>query len=73
MNNSEIILYTTHAGDVKVEVILKDESVWLTQKAMGELFGVVKSTISEHLSNIYESGELEKRATVRKFRTVQNE
>ncbi|HRX67108.1 MAG TPA: hypothetical protein P5200_01965 [Tenuifilaceae bacterium] len=73
MNKSEIILYTTHAGDVKVEVILKDESVWLTQKAMGELFGVVKSTISEHLSNIYESGELEKRATVRKFRTVQNE
>ena len=73
MNNSEIILYTTQDGDVKVEVILQDESVWLTQKAMGELFGVVKSTISEHLSNIYESGELEKSATVRKFRTVQNE
>ena len=73
MNNSEIILYTTQSGDVKVEVILQDESVWLTQKAMGELFGVVKSTISEHLSNIYESGELEKTATVRKFRTVQNE
>ncbi len=73
MNNSEIILYTTQDGDVKVEVILQDESVWLTQKAMGELFGVVKSTISEHLSNIYESGELKKSATVRKFRTVQNE
>lgn len=73
MNNSEIILYTNQDGDVKVEVILQDESVWLAQKAMGELFGVVKSTISEHLSNIYESGELEKSATVRKFRTVQNE
>lgn len=73
MNNSEIILYTTTKGDVKVEVTLQDETVWLTQKAMGELFGVVKSTISEHLSNIYQSGELERRATVRNFRTVQNE
>jgi hypothetical protein len=58
---------------VKVEVILQDETVLLTQKAMGELFGVVKSTISEHLANIYKSGELEKEATVRKIRTVQNE
>ncbi|MFH1001562.1 MAG: cell filamentation protein Fic, partial [Bacteroidota bacterium] len=58
-NSSEIILYTTPAGTVKVEVILQDETVWLTQKAMGELFGVVKSTISEHLSNIYESDELQ--------------
>jgi len=73
MNNSEIILYTTPEGNIKVEVILQDETVWLTQKAMGELFGVVKSTISEHLANIYKSGELEKEATVRKIRTVQNE
>ncbi|MFA5302894.1 MAG: virulence RhuM family protein [Bacteroidales bacterium] len=73
MNNSEIILYTTPQGDVKLEVIVQDETVWLTQKAMGELFGVAKSTISEHLTNIYQSGELEKEATVRKIRTVQNE
>lgn len=73
MNNSEIILYTTPQGQIKVEVILQDETVWLNQKAMGEIFGVVKSTISEHLSNIYKSGELEKEATVRKIRTVQNE
>ena len=73
MTNSEIILYTTPQGKVKVEVILQGETVWLTQKAMGELFGVVKSTISEHLSNIYKSGELEKKSTVRKIRTVQNE
>ncbi len=73
MNTSEIILYTTPDGHVKLEVILQDETVWLTQKAMGELFGVVKSTISEHLSNIYENGELQKEATVRKIRTVQNE
>ena len=73
MNNSEIILYSTPEGKIKVEVILRDETVWLTQRSMGELFGVVKSTISEHLSNIYQSGELEKEATVRKIRTVQKE
>ncbi len=73
MSNAEIILYTTPQGDVKLEVIVQDETVWLTQKAMGELFGVAKSTISEHLTNIYRSGELEKKGTVRKIRTVQDE
>jgi hypothetical protein len=73
MNSSEIILYTTPQGHIKVEVILQDETVWLTQKAMAELFGVAKSTISEHLSNVYESGELQMEATVRNFRTVQKE
>jgi len=73
MSNAEIILYITPQGDVKLEVIVQDETVWLTQKAMGELFGVAKSTISEHLTNIYRSGELEKKGTVRKIRTVQDE
>lgn len=73
MTNSEIIFYTTPQGEIKIEVFLQDETVWLTQRSMGELFGVVKSTISEHLSNIYKSRELEKEATVRKIRTVQNE
>ena len=50
MNNSEIRLYTTPQGEIKIEVFLQDETVWLTQRAIGELFGVVKSTISEHLS-----------------------
>jgi hypothetical protein len=70
---SDIIFYTTPEGNISVRVIFNDETFWLSQKSMGELFGVVKSTISEHLSNIYESGELEKQATVRIFRTVQNE
>lgn len=70
---SDFLFYTTDEGDVNVQVFLQDETVWLTQKAMADLFGVVKSTISEHLSNIYESGELEREATVRKFRTVQKE
>jgi len=42
MNNSEIILYTTPQGEIKIEVFLQDETVWLTQRAIGELFGVVK-------------------------------
>lgn len=71
--HSDFLFYTTNEGDVSIQVILLDETVWLTQKSMGELFGVVKSTISEHLSNIYESGELDKKATVRIFRSVQNE
>ena len=70
---SGFLLYNTPNGEVRIEVALEDETVWLTQKAMAELFGVVKSTISEHLSNIYETGELDKAATVRNFRTVQKE
>ncbi len=70
MTNSEIILYTTPRGDVKLEVIVQDETVWLTQKAMGNLFGVAKSTISEHLSNIFLSQELIESSVVRKIRTT---
>jgi hypothetical protein len=70
---SNFLFYTTDEGEVNVEVFLRDETVWLPQKAMADLFGVVKSTISEHLSSIYESEELNREATVRKFRTVQTE
>ncbi|MEA4867891.1 hypothetical protein SDC9_58562 [bioreactor metagenome] len=70
---SEFILYTAPSGEVKVEIYVQNETVWLTQQKIADLFGVSKSTISEHLSNVYESGELEKEATVRKFRTVQTE
>jgi hypothetical protein len=70
---SNFVLYTAHNGDVKVDVFLQDETIWLTQKAMESLFNVTKSTLSEHLANIYASGELSKEATVRKFRTVQIE
>lgn len=73
MTNSEIIFYSTPQGEIKIEVVLQDETVWLTQRAMGELFGVSKKTISEHLGNIYKSNELQREATVRKIRTVQNE
>ena len=67
------ILYTSTDGKVDVDVVLKDETVWLTQKAMGQLFGVESPTITYHLKEIYMSGELDEKATTRKIRVVQNE
>ncbi len=59
-NQSDFILYTSNDGKVKVDVVLKDETVWLTQKAMAELFGVNVPAISKHLETSIETGELEK-------------
>ena len=70
---SDFILYTSNDGEVNVEVFLKDETIWLTQKAIGKLFGKSKATISEHLKKIYAEGELQMDSTVRNFRTVQTE
>ncbi|KXT71784.1 putative DNA-binding protein in cluster with Type I restriction-modification system [Streptococcus gordonii] len=70
---SNFVLYTTPNGDVHLDILLQDENLWLTQKGISELFGVTKSTVSEHLANIYSDGELDRLATVRKFRTVQQE
>ncbi|WP_100550899.1 virulence RhuM family protein [Caedibacter taeniospiralis] len=72
-NQSQFIIYQTEAGKTKIEVQLQDETVWLTQKSMAELFQVAKSTISEHIKHIYQEGELDQISTVRKFRTVQFE
>ncbi len=68
MNNSEIILYTSSTGDVKVEVVLQDETVWLTQKGMGELFGIETNTINYHLKEIFKTGELDEISVIRKIR-----
>jgi len=70
---SNFLLYTGNDGKVNVEVFLKDETVWLTQKAMAELFGVKIPAISKHLSNIFENGELQKEATLSILETVQME
>lgn len=70
---SEILFYNTPSGDVKVEVIYNDETFWLTQKRMAELFGVDVRTVNEHLQNIFNTNELLKEATIRKFRIVQKE
>jgi hypothetical protein len=72
-NQSHFLLYTGNDGDVNVEVALKDETVWLTQKAMAGLFGVNVPAISKHLANIYETGELQKEATISILETVQKE
>ncbi len=72
-NQSEIVLYTTTDGKIKIDTTFKDETIWLTQKKMAELFDVNVPAISKHLSNIYEEGELQKEATVSKMEIVQQE
>lgn len=70
---SNLILYTSDNGDVSIQVRYEDGTFWLTQKRMAELFNVSVSTINEHLKSIFNTGELSKEATIRKFRIVQNE
>jgi hypothetical protein len=69
-NQSEFLLYVSQSGDIKVDVLLHDETVWLTQKGMQELFEKAKSTISEHIKNVFEEGELNEEVVVRDFRTT---
>ncbi len=71
--SSEILLYQNQDGSIKIDVRLENETVWLTQVQLCELFQKSKSTISEHIKNVFEEGELDAAATVRKFRTVQTE
>jgi len=71
--SSQIIIYQTEDGQTKIDVRLEDETVWLTQKMMAELFQVAKSSISEHVKHVLAEGELDQKATVRNFRTVQIE
>ncbi len=71
--SNNFLLYTNEAGEVKVDVLLKDETIWLTINQMAALFGIDKSGISRHIKNIFETGELEEKATVAKIATVQKE
>ncbi len=70
---SHLILYNTEDGLTRIEVRLIDETVWLSQAQMSELFDKDKRTISEHIQNIFKEGELSVGSTIRKFRTVQTE
>ena len=72
-DNSEIILYTSPEGKVKVEIIFEDETFWLSQKRIAELFDVEVNTINYHLKEIFKSGELDENSTIRKIRIVQKE
>ncbi len=66
--SSELILYQTENGQTKIQARLENETVWLTQAQLIEFFGKAKSTISEHIQNIFEQGELEENSVIRNFR-----
>ncbi|MCK9401445.1 MAG: hypothetical protein M0Q51_15815 [Bacteroidales bacterium] len=73
MENNQIIFYATPEGNIKVEVVFKEETFWLSQKRIADLFSVDVRTINEHLQNIFKINELNPKATIRKFRIVQKE
>ena len=72
-NRGEILLYSDDSGKEFINVVFKDETFWLTQKAMAELFDVNVPAVSKHLQNIYEENELTRDATISKMETVQQE
>ncbi|MCK4354925.1 virulence RhuM family protein [Candidatus Parcubacteria bacterium] len=71
--NNQIIIYNTEDGETKIEVRLENETVWLSQKQMAELFDKDMRTINEHIKNMFSEGELVENSTIRKFRIVQKE
>lgn len=70
MTDSELFIYQDVDGKIKIEVHLEDETVWLTQAHLCELFCKSKATISKHIKHIFEEGELSEESVVRKFRTT---
>ena len=71
MNN--MIIYTSKDGNIKVDVNVLDENIWMSQDTIAKLYDTTKNNISIHMKNIFEEGELEKSSTVKKFLTVQKE
>ncbi|MCF8267104.1 MAG: hypothetical protein K9I69_03390 [Ignavibacteriales bacterium] len=71
--SSELLFYSTEEGKSKIEVRLENETLWLSQKQMAELFHTTKQKISLHIKNVYAEGELEQSSTVKEDLTVQNE
>lgn len=70
LERNNFLLYTNENGEVKVDVLLKDETIWLTINQMAELFGIDKSGISRHIKNIFETGELQEELVVAKIATT---
>ena len=64
----KFLIYKAEQEDIKVNVVIKDETIWLTQKAMAELFGVDRTVITKHLKNIFDENELDVNAVIRKYR-----
>lgn len=73
MNTGEILIYQNQDGNIKIDVRLEEETVWLTQDQMAQLFGKGRSTITEHIGNVFKEGELSEMATRRNFRLVRLE
>ena len=69
----EILIYQTEDGLTKLDVRMEDETVWLTQQQMAELFQTSRTNVVDHIKNIYEEGELDENSTCRKFRQVRTE
>lgn len=72
-NKGDIVIYKTQDGLTKINVKFEDETVWLTQAQLVELYQTSKSNLSEHIKHIFEEGELDEKSVVRNFRTVQIE
>lgn len=72
-NNSEILIYQSENGVTKIDVTFMDETVWLSQQQMAELFQTSRTNVVEHIKHIYEEGELDEESTCRKFRQVRKE
>ncbi len=70
MKNNQLIIYQTEDGKVKIETHFGNETVWLNQAQIGELFQKSKATVSEHIKNIFKDGELKEELVVRDFRTT---
>ncbi len=72
-NNSELVIYESKDGNIKLDVNLENETVWLSLEQMSKLFGRDKSVISRHIKHVFKEGELERNSTIAKFATVQTE
>ena len=72
-STAEFLIFTGQAGEQSIEARYEDETIWLSQKLMAQLFDVDVRTVNEHLKNIYDQGELTRKTTIRKFRIVQLE
>jgi len=68
MNNSEILIYKNPEGSIKIDVRLEEETVWLSQAQMADLFGKGRTTITEHIQNVFKEGELDENSVCRNFR-----
>ncbi len=73
MSKSNIVIYTSKDGVIKVDTTIVDDTIWMSQNELAKLFDTTKNNISSHMKNIFESGELEESSTVKDFLTVQKE